>query len=142
MRRVLVDLAIGLGLAVLGQFVQMGAGALGSAAGLPFPYESAPEDGTIPPALLTQISLMFALAALGMLIITLVLGRLLKVPSARQGAARGGEWAVVVGLSQFLLGLGEGVVPVFGLAGTWVYLAAVVIGPVLAGLMGRRRRAA
>lgn len=139
MRRILGDLGIGLLLAFVGQFAQMAASAVGRALGLPFPYEMAPEDGSIPPALLTQISLTFVLAAVAMFLVSLVIGWLLKVPSVARGAARGAVWMAVVALSQFLLGLGEGVVPVFGLVGVWVYLAAILLGPVIAGLLQRSR---
>ena len=64
---------------------------------------------------------------------------LVRAKNVREGAARGAAWVAVVGLSQFLLSLGNGVVPVFGLLGTWVYLLAIVLGPVLAGLLGARR---
>ena len=139
LKRVLVDVGIGLALAIAGQFVQMGAGEVGRGLGLPFPYESAPEDGSIPPDLLAQISLMFALAAVGMLVLAFAIGALLRVRAAAEGAQRGLVWAAVVALGQALLGLGGGVVPVFGLVGTWVYLVAIVVGPVLAGVLGARR---
>ena len=56
-----------------------------------------------------------------------------------KGAGSGAIWVVVVGVSQFLLGLGQGAVPVMGLVGTWVYLAAIMLGPMLVGLVGARR---
>lgn len=140
-KRVFVDVAIGVGLAILGQVAQMIASIVGPAIGLPFPYEMAPEDGSIPPDLLTQISWMFALASVLMLALTFVIAWLLKVGTVAEGAARGAIWTAVVGLSQFLLGLGNGVVPVFGLIGTWVYLAGIFLGPVLAGLLRSRRPA-
>ncbi len=140
-KRVLVDVLIGVALAVVGQLAQLGASIAGPALGLPFPYESAPEDGSVPPALLTQISIMFALAAVLMLILTFVLGRLVKIRGVGEGAQRGAIWAAVVALSQFLLALGNGVVPVFGLVGTWVYFLAILVGPALAGLVGGRARA-
>ena len=111
-KRLLVDVLIGVALALVGQFMQLGAGEAGRAMGLPFPYEMAPEDGSVPPALLSQISLMFALAALGMLVLTFVVGWLVKVRGAAEGVQRGLAWVAVVALSQFLLGLGGGVVPV------------------------------
>ena len=140
-KRVFVDVAIGLGLAIAGQFVQLTAGLIGPLLGIPMPYESAPEDGSIPPALMEQINAMFLLASVGMLALTFAIALILRVKSPKEGAARGAAWVAVVGLSQFLLGLGNGVVPVFGLLGTWLYLLAIVLGPVLAGLIGARRAA-
>ena len=140
-KRVLVDVLIGLGLAVVGQFVQLAASIVGPLLGLPFPYESAPEDGSVPPALLTQINLMFLLAAVGMVVLTFLLGWLLKVRGVADGAQRGAVWAVTVALVQVVLGLGDSVVPVLGLPGTWVYVLAVLLGPVVAGLLGGRRAA-
>ena len=84
---------------------------------------------------------MFLLASVGMLALTFAIALILRVKSPKEGAARGAAWVAVVGLSQFLLGLGNGVVPVFGLLGTWLYLLAIVLGPVLAGLIGARRAA-
>lgn len=138
-RRVIVDVLIGTALAVAGQFAQLIAGEAGKVMGLPFPYEMAPEDGSIPADLLAQISLMFALAAVIMLVLTFLLGWAVKVSGARDGAQRGAVWVAVVALSQFLLGLGKGVVPVFGLAGVYVYLAGIFLGPILAGLVGHKR---
>lgn len=138
-KRLLIDCAIGVGLAVVGQFAQMFAGAAGQALGLPFPYESAPEDGSIPRDLLDQINLMFMLAALVMLILTLAIGWMVGVRGAGEGFQRGAVWAAVVALSQLLLSLGDGVVPVFGLVGVYVYLASIVVGPIVAGVLGRRR---
>jgi len=135
LKRVLVDVGIGVALAIAGQFMQMAAGEVGRALGLPFAYEMAPADGSVPAALLDQISLMFALAAVGMLVVCLAIGWVLRVRGPAEGVQRGLVWAAVVGLSQAALGLGEGVVPVFGLAGTWAYLAAIVAGPVLAGVL-------
>ncbi|WP_353081840.1 hypothetical protein [Tessaracoccus lapidicaptus] len=139
-KRVFVDVAIGLGLAIAGQFVQLTASIVGPLLGLPFAYESAPEDGSVPEALLTQIDWMFWLASIGMLLLSFLIGLILRIASVREGATRGAAWVAVVALSQFLLGLGNGVVPVFGLLGVWVYFVAVVLGPVLAGLIGARRR--
>lgn len=138
-KRVLVDAAIGVGLAIFGQVAQILASIVGPAFGFPFPYEMAPEDGSIPADLLTQISWMFALASIEMLVLTFAIGWLLKVRGAGDGAMRGAVWAVIVGLSQFLLGLADGVVPVFGLVGTWVYLVAIVAGPAIAGVLRGRR---
>lgn len=138
-KRVFVDVAIGLGLAIAGQFIQLTASIVGPLLGLPFAYESAPEDGSVPEALLTQIDWMFWLASIGMLLLSFLIGLILRIASVREGAARGAAWLAVVALSQFLLGLGNGTVPVFGLLGVWVYFAAVVLGPVLAGLIGARR---
>ncbi|MHA6523669.1 hypothetical protein [Tessaracoccus sp. G1721] len=138
-KRVFVDVAIGLGLAIAGQFVQLTAGLIGPLLGIPMPYESAPEDGSVPPALLEQINAMFLLASVGMLALTFVIALILRVKSPKDGAARGAAWVAVVGLSQFLLGLGNGVVAVFGLFGTWLYLLAIVLGPVVAGLLRSRR---
>lgn len=64
-KRVFVDVAAGLGLAIAGQFVQMAAGLIGPMVGIPMPYEMAPEDGSIPPALLEQINTMLLLASSG-----------------------------------------------------------------------------
>ena len=137
-KRVFINVAIGLGLAIAGQFVQLAASLVGPLLGIPMPYESAPEDGSIPPALMEQINAMFLLASVGMLALTFAIALILRVKSPKEGAARGAAWVAVVGLSQFLLGLGNGVVPVFGLLGTWLYLLAIVLGPVLAGLIGAR----
>lgn len=137
-RRWIADLGIGLALTVAGQFAQLAGGGIGRALGLPFPYDMAPDDGSVPDGLKTQISLMFMIAAVLMLVLTFGLAWARRTSSAAEGAARGVAWAAVVGLSQFLLMLGDGVVPVFGLAGTWVYLAAIVVGPVLAGLVRGR----
>lgn len=138
-KRVFINVAIGLGLAIAGQFVQWAASLIAPLLGIAMPYESAPEDGSIPAALLEQINAMFLLASVGMLALSFVIGLLVRVKNVREGAARGAAWVAVVGLSQFLLSLGNGVVPVFGLLGTWVYLLAIVLGPVLAGLLGARR---
>lgn len=138
-KRVFINVAIGLGLAITGQFVQLAASLIAPLLGIPTPYESAPEDGSLPDALLEQINAMFLLASVGMLALSFVIGLLVRVKNVREGAARGAAWVAVVGLSQFLLSLGNGVVPVFGLLGTWVYLLAIVLGPVLAGLLGARR---
>lgn len=140
-KRVFVDVAAGLGLAIAGQFVQMGASLLGPLMGIPMPYEMAPEDGSIPPALLEQINAMFLLASIGMLILSFLLGWLLKTDGVADGLKRGAVWVAVVGLSQFLLGLQPGVVQVFVLLGAWVYLVGILLGPVLAGLIGARRSA-
>ena len=140
-KRVFINVAIGLGLAIAGQFVQLAASLIAPLLGIPTPYESAPEDGSIPPALMEQINAMFLLASVGMLALTFAIALILRVKSPKEGAARGAAWVAVVGLSQFLLGLGNGVVPVFGLLGTWLYLLAIVLGPVLAGLIGARRAA-
>ena len=48
-KRVFINVAIGLGLAIAGQFVQLAASLVGPLLGIPMPYESAPEDGSIPP---------------------------------------------------------------------------------------------
>lgn len=138
-KRLLGDVLIGLGLAVVGQFTQLAAGLLGRALGLPFPYSEAPADGSVPAGLLTQISLQFMLAGVGLLILTFGIGWLVRVRGPVEGLQRGAIWAAVVALSQLLLGLGEGVVPVFGLVGVYVYLAAIVVGPALAGLIGAKR---
>ena len=137
-KRVFINVAIGLGLAIAGQFVQWAASLIAPLLGIAMPYESAPEDGSIPAALLEQINAMFLLASVGMLALSFVIGLLVRVKNVREGAARGAAWVAVVGLSQFLLSLGNGVVPVFGLPGTWVYLLAIILGPVLAGLVGTR----
>ena len=137
-KRVFINVAIGLGLAIAGQFVQWAASLIAPLLGIAMPYESAPEDGSIPAALLEQINAMFLLASVGMLALSFVIGLLVRVKNVREGAARGAAWVAVVGLSQFLLSLGNGVVPVFGLLGTWVYLLAIILGPVLAGLVGTR----
>jgi len=137
-KRVFINVAIGLGLAIAGQFVQLAAGLIAPVLGIPTPFESAPEDGSIPAALLEQINAMFLLASVGMLALSFVIGLLVRVKNVREGAARGAAWVAVVGLSQLLLSLGNGVVPVFGLLGTWVYLLAIILGPVLAGLVGAR----
>ena len=138
-KRVFINVAIGLGLAIAGQFLQLAASLIAPLLGIPTPYESAPDDGSLPDALLEQINAMFLLASVGMLALSFVIGLLVRVKNVREGAARGAAWVAVVGLSQFLLSLGNGVVPVFGLLGTWVYLLAIVLGPVLAGLLGARR---
>lgn len=138
-KRVFINVAIGLGLAIAGQFVQLAASLIAPLLGIPTPYESAPDDGSLPDALLEQINAMFLLASVGMLALSFVIGLLVRVKNVREGVARGAAWVAVVGLSQFLLSLGNGVVPVFGLLGTWVYLLAIVLGPVLAGLLGARR---
>ena len=138
-KRVFINVAIGLGLAIAGQFVQWAASLIAPLLGIAMPYESAPEDGSIPAALLEQINAMFLLASVGMLALSFVIGLLVRAKNVREGAARGAAWVAVVGLSQFLLSLGNGVVPVFGLPGTWVYLLAIVLGPVLAGLLVARR---
>ena len=140
-KRVFINVAIGLGLAIAGQFVQLAASLIAPLLGIPTPYESAPDDGSLPPALMEQINAMFLLASVGMLALTFAIALILRVKSPKEGAARGAAWVAVVGLSQFLLGLGNGVVPVFGLLGTWLYLLAIVLGPVLAGLIGARRAA-
>lgn len=138
-RRIVIDLGLGLVLAVVGQFTQLAASVIGPVLGLPHPYDMAPEDGSVPQALLDQISSQFLLAAPLMLMLTFGLGWLRKVRGPVEGVGSGAIWVVVVGLSQFLLGLGQGVVPVMGLVGTWVYLAAIMLGPMLAGLVGARR---
>lgn len=140
-KRVFINVAIGLGLAIAGQFVQLAASLIAPLLGIPTPYESAPDNGSLPDALLEQINAMFLLASVGMLALTFAIALILRVKSPKEGAARGAAWVAVVGLSQFLLGLGNGVVPVFGLLGTWLYLLAIVLGPVLAGLIGARRAA-
>lgn len=140
-RRIVIDLGLGLVLAVVGQFAQLAASVIGPALGLPHPYDMAPEDGSVPQALLDQISSQFLLAAPIMLVLTFGLGWLRKLRGPVDGMGSGAIWAVVVGLSQFLLGIGRGAVPVMGLVGTSVYLAAIVLGPMLAGLIGARRPA-
>nr|NLI50502.1 hypothetical protein [Propionibacterium sp.] len=140
-RRILIDVGLGLLLAVVGQFAQLAASIIGPALGLPHPYDYAPADGSVPPALLDQINTMFLIAAPLMVLVTFGLGWLRKLRGPAEGLTSGAIWAAVVGLSQFLLGLGQGVVDVMGLVGTWVYLAALVLGPVLAGLAGARRPA-
>ena len=62
-----------------GQIAQLIASIVGPALGLPFPYEMAPEDGSVPAALVTQINLMFWLASILMLALAFLLGWLLKV---------------------------------------------------------------
>lgn len=74
-----------------------------------------------------------------MLVLTFVIGLALKVHGVAEGAQRGIVWVAIVALSQFLLGLGEGVVLVFGLVGTYVYFAGILLGPILAGLVGGNR---
>lgn len=138
-RRVLVDLLIGVALAVTGQFAQLVAGAAGKALGLPFVYDMAPEDGSVPADLLTQINLMFLLAAVVMLVVTFLPGWVFHVRGAGEGLRRGAVWAAVVALSQILLSLGEGVIPVFSLPGVYVYFAGIVLGPVVAGMLTRDR---
>lgn len=140
-KRVFVDVAAGLGLAISGQFLLLAAKSIGPLLGIPMPYEMAPEDGSIPPALLDQINWMFLLASVGMLILSFLLGWLLKTDGVNDGLKRGAVWVAVVGLSQFLLGLQPGVVQVFVLLGGWVYLLAILVGAVLAGLIGARRSA-
>jgi hypothetical protein len=138
-RRIAIDLGLGLVLAVVGQFTQLAASVIVPVLGLPHPYDMAPEDGSVPQALLAQISSQFLVAAPIMLVLTFVLGWLRKVRGPAKGAGSGAIWVVVVGVSQFLLGLGQGAVPVMGLVGTWVYLAAIMLGPMLVGLVGARR---
>lgn len=140
-KRIVIDVGLGLVLAVVGQFAQLAASVIGPALGLPHPYDLAPEDGSVPQALLDQINSQFLLAALIMLVLTFGLGWLRMLHGHVEGLGSGAIWAVVVGLSQFLLGLGQGAVPVMGLVGTWVYLAAITLGPTLAGLIGGRRPA-
>lgn len=138
-KRALIDLGLGLVLAVVGQIAQLTASIIGPALGMPHTYDMAPEDGSVPQALLDQINGMFLVAAPMMLVVAFLLGWLLKRRGAVEGLVSGALWAAVVGLSQFVLGLGNGVVAVMGLPGTWVYLAAIVAGAVLAGLLGARR---
>ena len=138
-KRVFVDVAAGLGLAIAGQFVLLAASFIGPMLGIPMPYEMAPEDGSIPPALLTQINVMYLLASVGMLILSFLLGWLLRTDGVADGLKRGAVWVAVVGLSQFLLGLQPGVVQVFVLLGAWVYLLGILLGPALAGLLRSRR---
>ena len=54
-KRVFINVAIGLGLAIAGQFVQLAASLIAPLLGIPTPYESAPDDGSLPDALLEQI---------------------------------------------------------------------------------------
>ncbi|MEA5053790.1 MAG: hypothetical protein VB093_10160 [Propionicimonas sp.] len=140
-RRSVIDLGLGLVLAVVGQFAQLAASGMLPVLGLPHPYDMAPEDGSVPQALLDQISSQFVVAAVIMLVLTFGLGWLRKVRGPVEGARTGAIWAMVVGVSQFLLGLGQGAVPVMGLVGTWVYLTAIVLGPILVGVIGARRPA-
>ncbi len=76
-----------------------------------------------------------------MLILSFLLGWLLRTDGVADGLKRGAVWVAVVGLSQFLLGLQPGVVQVFVLLGAWVYLLCILLGPALAGLIGTRRPA-
>ena len=78
-RRSVIDLGLGLVLAVVGQFAQLAASGMLPVLGLPHPYDMAPEDGSVPQALLAQISSQFLVAAPIMLVLTFVLGWLRKV---------------------------------------------------------------
>lgn len=138
-RRIVIDVGLGLVLAIVGQFAQLAASIIGPALGLPHPYDMAPDDGSVPQALLNQISNQFLVAAALMLAVTFTLGWLRKLRGLVAGMVSGAIWALLVGLSQMLLGLGEGVIPVMGLIGTWVYLATIVLGPLLAAMIAVRR---
>ena len=100
-RRIAIDLGLGLVLAVVGQFTQLAASVIVQVLGLPHPYDMAPEDGSVPQALLAQISSQFLVAAPIMLVLTFVLGWLRKVRGPAKGAGSGAIWVVVVGVSQF-----------------------------------------
>ena len=56
-KRVLIDVAIGAGLAFAAQILQYGAYLIGILVGLPFPYDTAPVDPASSPGWSTQVSL-------------------------------------------------------------------------------------
>ncbi|HSO69294.1 MAG TPA: hypothetical protein VLQ67_06605, partial [Arachnia sp.] len=79
--------------------------------------------------------------SVGMLVQSFLLGWLLKTDCVSDGLKSGAVWVAVVGLSQCLPRRQPGVVQVFVLLGAWVYLLGILLGPVLAGLIGARRSA-
>lgn len=110
----------------------------GAAAGLPFDYESAPEGAT-PPGLLTQLTLMHWIAAPVMLAVSATCARFARVAGAGAGLRVGLLWAGAYVLVQAVLALGQAVVSSLSVSGAWGLVAAIALGPVLAGALRARR---
>jgi hypothetical protein len=141
-KRVIVDVLIGAVLAFGSQIIQYAAYLLGLAAGLPFPYDSAPVDPGSHPDWVNQISLMSLLSALPVAVLAFVVAWLLKVRGVGEGARRGLIWAAVVVLWHVLIGLGNGTLAALAIPGVWIYCLAFALGPIVAGWLRRERPAA
>ncbi|QGF22467.1 hypothetical protein [Raineyella fluvialis] len=140
-KRVLIGVAIGVGLAIVSQILLLGISMLAGAVGLHV-YESAPTAAASDPAWVQSMNLLFLLTAIPMLIVTYVVGLLMRVAGLGDGAVLGVTWAVVVLLVFVVIGLGNGTIAILTTLGAWVFFAAVLVCPVLAGLRPRPARAA
>jgi len=141
-RRVLVDVVVGVVLAVGSQIFLYGAYLVLLLAGASLPYDSAPSEPGSHPDWLAQISLMSLVAAVPVFVAAVVVAWLLTTHSAGEGARRGLTWSAVVIAWTLLLAVGNGTTAMFGVPGLWVFIAAFALGPVAAAGLGMRRRAA
>lgn len=64
--------------------------------------------------------------------------KLIKPPTAGDALPVGLVWAGIVGLTHLLIGLGNGTLAMFTSPGTYLMLAAVAVGPWLAGRAAER----
>ena len=140
-KRVLIDVAIGAGLAFAAQILQFGAYLIGILVGLPFPYDTAPVDPASSPGWSTQVSLMFFMSAPLVLALTFAVAWVLKVQGVREGVRRGLTWAAVSLVWTLGVGVGNGTLAMFTTLGVWVYHVAVALGPILVGWLRRDRPA-
>lgn len=136
-KRALIDVVTGVGLAFFAQIIQYAAYLIGLAIGLPFPYDTAPADPASSPGWSTQVNLLFLLSAPLVLALAWAVARVLGVDGLDHGVRRGVLWAAVALVWMLLIGVGNGTLAMFATPGVWVYFLAVALGPVL---VGRRRR--
>lgn len=127
------DALVGVGLAVAGQLLQLGAYALLSLMGFEIPYSHTPSDPRSHPSWVAQINLMGWMSSVLVLAVTIGVALALKITGVRHGARHGMIWLASAAVVQAIIGLVEGSLASFTIAGTWMYLASFVIGPVLVG---------
>lgn len=101
--------------------------------------------GLVPPNA-TGSTWFWAVTVMMLIAAPLVLGasylasvRLMKPRTAAEGLPVGLVWAGIVGLTHLLIGLGNGTLDMFLSPGTYVMLAAVALGPWLAGRVKERQ---
>jgi len=136
-KRVLIDVVIGAGLAFFAQILQYGAYLIGLLVGLPFSYDTAPVDPASSPGWNTQVNLLFLLSAPLVLALTFAVAWVLKVQGVSVGVRRGVIWAAVALVWMLLVGVGNGTLAMFTTLGVWAYFVAVALGPILVGWLRR-----
>lgn len=141
MKKYATDLGLGLGVFALSMLCQYAGYLLGLALGLPFIYDTAPDNPGAAPGWLDQINLMHLLAAVPMFLVSGALAQLARIRSAGEGLRRGLIWAAVVAVLNLVVTIGNGTQAMFAAIGFYVFLASVLFGPVTVGWFRQRRPA-